>query len=133
MRKQSFLLIQLILVFLPFTLFASFVIATVLFSFITALLFSLFWLGAALLVLVPTLFVTVSLGIVVWIWAVCSFLATRWAYNMLPLGTSSSRVDTATPNGKTVVAMKAPDGYGNAEVRVKPAVPQKNFGTMEYN
>jgi hypothetical protein len=123
---QSFLFIQLLLSFTPIALFASFALATILFSFITALLFSLFWIGAALLVLVPTLFVTVSLGIAVWIWAVSSFLVTRWAYNMIPLSVRGG-MEVDMPNGKTVVVNKTGDGYGDVEAKVKPQVPAKTF------
>jgi hypothetical protein len=123
--KQSFLFIQLLLSFTPLALFASFALGTILFSFITALLFSLFWIGAALLVLVPTLFVTVSLGIAVWIWVVCSFIVTKWAYNMIPLGIRGG-MEVDMPNGKTVVVNKTGEGYGGVEAKVKPQVPAKS-------
>jgi hypothetical protein len=129
---QSFLLIQLLLSFTPLLLFGSFAVATILFSFISALLFSLFWIGAALLVLVPILFVTVSLGIGLWVWAVGSFLLARWVYGMVPLSVKGG-MEVAMPNGKTVVVNKSGDGYGDVEAKVKPGVPQREFGTTEYN
>jgi hypothetical protein len=55
------------------------------FILIQFLLSSLFWIGIALLLLVPTLFITVSLGIVLWVWAVSSFLIARWVYNFVPV------------------------------------------------
>ncbi len=99
-NAQSFLFIQLVFSFTPVALFASFALGTILFSFITALLFSLFW-----------IFVTVSLGIAVWIWAVSSFLVSRWAYNMIPLSVRGGMA-VDMPNGKTVVVNKTGDGYG---------------------
>jgi hypothetical protein len=78
---QTFVLIQTLLSFTPVALFFAFALGTLALSFITALLFSLFWIGIALFVLVPTLFITVSLGIVLWVWAVSSFLVARWVYN----------------------------------------------------
>merc|ERR1711964_922716 len=75
----TFLLFQLILSFTPIALFPSFSLGVLFLSLITALLFSLFWIGVALL---PTLFITVSLAIVVWVWAVSSFLVARWVYNV---------------------------------------------------
>jgi hypothetical protein len=70
--------------------------------------------------------VTVSLGIAVWIWAVSSFLVTRWAYNMIPLSVRGG-MEVNMPNGKTVVVNKTGDGYGDVEAKVKPQVPAKTF------
>jgi hypothetical protein len=82
---QTFVLIQTLLSFTPVALFLAFALGTLALSFITALLFSLFWIGIALFVLVPTLFITVSLGVVLWVWAVSSFLVARWLYNIVPV------------------------------------------------
>jgi len=82
---QTFVLIQTLLSFTPVAVFLAFALGTLALSFITALLFSLFWIGIALFVLVPTLFITVSLGIVLWVWAVSSFLVARWVYNIVPV------------------------------------------------
>jgi hypothetical protein len=82
---QTFVLIQTLLSFTPVALFLAFALGTLALSFITAFLFSLFWIGIALFVLVPTLFITVSLGIVLWVWAVSSFLVARWVYNIVPV------------------------------------------------
>ncbi|PMD58177.1 uncharacterized protein K444DRAFT_644112 [Hyaloscypha bicolor E] len=81
----TFVLIQFLLSSTPVALFLAFALGTLALSFITALLFSLFWIGVALLLLVPTLFITVSLGIVLWVWAVSSFLIARWIYNFVPV------------------------------------------------
>jgi len=83
------------------------------------LLFSLFWIGVALLVLVPTLFITVSLGIVVWIWAVSSFLVARWVYNVVPVNVRG-KAEMGLPNGKKVVVNKE-DGW-RSEGRVEGKV-----------
>jgi hypothetical protein len=42
-------------------------------------------------------------------------------------------MEVAMPNGKTVVVNKTGEGFGDVEAKVKPPVPQKNFGTTEYN
>jgi hypothetical protein len=83
--SQTFILIQFLLSSTPIALFLAFALGTLALSFITALLFSIFWIGIALLLLVPTLFITVSLGIVLWVWAVSSFLIARWVYNFVPV------------------------------------------------
>jgi membrane protein implicated in regulation of membrane protease activity len=88
--------------------FLAFALGTLALSFITALLFSLFWIGIALFVLVPTLFITVSLGIVLWVWAVSSFLVARWVYNIVP---SKSHVSTIPGDGKVV---KSESDHGNS-------------------
>ena len=84
----------------------------------TAIVFSLFWIGIALLVLLPTLFITVSLGIVVWIWAVSSFLIARWVYNFVPINVKG-RTEISLPNGKKAVVTKSGEGYGDFKGEVK--------------
>lgn len=84
-------------------------------SLIAALLFSLFWIGIALLILVPTLFITVSLGIVVWIWAVSSFLAARWVYNVVPVNVRG-KAEVGMPNGEKVVVNKQDGWSGEGKV-----------------
>ncbi|PVH87019.1 hypothetical protein DL98DRAFT_526323 [Cadophora sp. DSE1049] len=116
--RQTFLLSQLILSFTPIALFLSFSLGVLFLSLITALLFSLFWIGVALLVLVPTLFITVSLAIVVWIWAVSSFLIARWVYNVVPVSVRG-RTEVALPNGKTAVVEKTGEGYGDVKGEVR--------------
>jgi hypothetical protein len=116
---QSFLAIQILLSFTPVALFASFAVATILISFTSALLFSLFWIGAALLLLIPVLFVTISLGIAIWIWAVSSYLLAKWVYGLVPLSVKGG-VAVDMPNGKTVLANKTGEGYGDVETKVRP-------------
>lgn len=112
----SFLFIQLLLSFTPLALFLSFTIGTLFLSLISALLFSLFWIGVALLVLIPTLFVTVSLGIVVWVWAVTSFLVARWVYNIIPINVRG-KAEMGLPNGKKVVVDKGDGWRGEGKVK----------------
>jgi len=114
-------LIQFLLSFTPVALFLSFVLGALTLSLITALLFSLFWIGIALLVLVPTLFITVSLGIVVWIWAVSSFLVAKWVYNIVPVRVKGT-TELGLPNGKNVVVDKSGDGYGDFKGEVRDGV-----------
>lgn len=70
----------------------------------------------ALLVLVPTLFVTVSLGIAVWIWAVTSFLVARWVYNVVPVNVRG-KAEMGLPNGKKVVVNKSDGWMDNGEIK----------------
>lgn len=114
----TFLAAQLLLSFTPLALFLSFVLGTLALSLITALLFSLFWIGIALLVLIPTLFVTVSLGIVVWIWAVSSFVIVRWIYNSIPISVKGN-TEVALPSGKKVVVNKSGEGYGDVKGEIR--------------
>ncbi|KAI9762657.1 MAG: hypothetical protein M4579_000275 [Chaenotheca gracillima] len=78
-----FLFVQVVLSALPVLLFASFAAGTILLAFFAAVAFSLFWVGIALLLLVPTLFVTFSIGIFVWLWAVGTWLSVSFAYNFI--------------------------------------------------
>src|SRR6202012_5948959 len=116
LRRQTFLFVQLVLSFTPVALFLSFTVGTLLISLITALVFSLFWIGVALLVLVPTLFITISLGIAVWIWAVTSFLVARWVYNVVPVNVRV-RTEVGLPNGKKVVINKNDGWRDNGEIK----------------
>lgn len=109
---------QAVLSFTPLALFVSFAAGTVSLALITALLFSLFWLGAALLVLIPTLFVTVSLALGLWAWAVASFVVARWAYNLIPVSVRGG-VEVGMPNGKTVTVSKTGEGYGDVQASVE--------------
>lgn len=69
-----------------------------------------------LLVLIPTLFITVSLGIVVWIWAVTSFLVARWVYNVMPVNVKG-KTEIGLPNGKKVVVDKEDGWRGEGKVK----------------
>lgn len=115
--KKAFILIQTIFSALFIVMFLSFAISTIIFALGTAILFSVFWIGVALLLLLPTLFITVSLGILVWMWAVGSYLVARWAYAKIPVNV---RGDMAVemPNGKTMTVNKTGNGYGDVEARV---------------
>ena len=75
---------QATLAILPLLLFVSFVFSTILFAIGAALIFILFWLGVAMLVLAPTLLLTLALSVGVWAWGVATFLAVRWLYNLIP-------------------------------------------------
>lgn len=119
--KQAFLFIQLLVSFTPLAIFFAFVLGTILLSFITAALFCLFWIGVALVILIPTLFVTVSIGIMVWIWAVLSFIVARWVYNVVPIRTKG-KTEIDLYNGKKVVVSKTGEGFGDAKAEVNNGV-----------
>ena len=77
-----------------------------------------FWIGVALLILLPTLFITVSLAIAVWAWAVGSFLLARWVYSIIPLS-AKGKAEVGYLNGnKKVVAAKTGEGYGDVKAEV---------------
>lgn len=78
--SQTFLAIQITLSALPFLLFVSFTLATIVLAVVAALAFCIFWIGAALMILVPTLFAAVFAGIFIWIWAVGTYIFGRFAY-----------------------------------------------------
>jgi lysylphosphatidylglycerol synthetase-like protein (DUF2156 family) len=88
---QVFLVSQLIFCALPVTLFLSFALSTAVFALVSAVVFTLFWVVIALLVLTPVLFFTSSLAILVWLWTAGTFLAGRWILRKLSSG------DDATP------------------------------------
>lgn len=74
---------------MPLLAFVTFAISTILFALGVAVVFSLFWIGVALLALVPALLVTSCIGVLAWAWAVGSFVVARWIYTRLPVGVQS--------------------------------------------
>jgi len=98
--------VQLLLSFIPIAIFASFVFGVVVFTAIVAVSFALFWIGVALLVLIPVLLIAVSLAIGTWLWAVGTFLVSRWIYNALSLSVRGT-TEIAIPNTKKIVVSKS--------------------------
>lgn len=106
---------QLLLCFVPIAIFASFVFGVAVFTAIVAVSFALFCVGVALLVLIPVLFIAVSLAIGTWLWAVATFLVSRWIYNVLSLSMGGT-TEIAIPNTKKIVVSKSADGYADVKV-----------------
>lgn len=96
-------------------LFVSFAVSTTLFALVTAVVFSLFWVGVALLFLAPTLFVTGSVAVLVWMWAVSAIVVARWVYNLLPASSSEE-----VRNGSSPPPKKATDLPWNDSKREPP-------------
>ncbi|KAF6836199.1 hypothetical protein CMUS01_05501 [Colletotrichum musicola] len=111
----AFLLSQLVFSSLPVILFSAFALSTAAFAVGAAVVFALFWIGIALLVLVPTLFFTCSVGILVWVWAAGSFLLAKWLYEMSPVS-ARGVVEVDAPNGSKYAVVKNEDGV-DAQVR----------------
>ncbi|KAL5601849.1 hypothetical protein FOBRF1_009382 [Fusarium oxysporum] len=86
----SFIVSQLLLSFLPLLIFLTFSLSTILCALGAAIVFALFWIGVALLVLVPALLVTSSIAVLVWGWAIGSFIIARWLYNHSPVGVQNN-------------------------------------------
>ncbi|KAK1991313.1 hypothetical protein LX36DRAFT_685550 [Colletotrichum falcatum] len=105
----AFLLAQLIFSFLPVLVFVSFAASTIAFAFGAAAVFSLFWIGVALFILVPTLFFTCSIAVLVWVWAAGSFVIAKRLYEMSPIRATGD-LEVYAPNGKTFAVTKHEDG-----------------------
>ncbi|CAG7555855.1 unnamed protein product [Fusarium equiseti] len=88
----SFVVSQLLLSFLPLLIFVIFSLSTILFALGSAIIFALFWIGVALLILVPALLVTSSIAVLVWGWAVGSFVVARWLYNLSSVSVQNGEV-----------------------------------------
>ncbi|KAI9886756.1 MAG: hypothetical protein M1823_001465 [Watsoniomyces obsoletus] len=76
----TFLAIQIALSIIPLLLFITFTLVTLLLVIVAAIGISVFWIGAALLILIPTLFAALSFGLLVWIWVVGTYLFGRFIY-----------------------------------------------------
>lgn len=74
---QSFLVVQGLFSSLPLLLFGTFALGTIAVAALSALLFSLFWIGVAALVLGGTLFATSAFALLAWAWVVGAYLAAR--------------------------------------------------------
>ncbi|KAM3152395.1 hypothetical protein ABEW05_007200 [Botrytis cinerea] len=111
----TFLLATLSISLVPLFLFTTFTLSVLALSFVSAILFSFFWIGIALLLLVPTLFVTCGLGILVWVWAVSSWVVARWLYGFVPA--SNGTGELRFPNGKKMVVKKEEGEAPRAEYR----------------
>ncbi|KAI0157395.1 hypothetical protein GGR57DRAFT_65430 [Xylariaceae sp. FL1272] len=100
---------QAALAALPILFFLGFALSTLTFATLSALAFTFFWVGLALLFLIPTLLVTSGLGILVWLWVVGSYMVGRWAYNKLPVSVRGD-VQVDGPGGKQVIFHKQTNG-----------------------
>ncbi|KAK3359469.1 hypothetical protein B0T25DRAFT_514986 [Lasiosphaeria hispida] len=114
----AFLLAQLTFSLIPLLLFASFVASAFLFAFGAALLFTLFWLGVSLAILVPTLFITGGIGILAWAWAVASFIVVRWLYGVLQGIAGADGLEVQRYNGtkKNGIQVDAKSGGGDSKI-----------------
>ncbi|KAL2131836.1 hypothetical protein VTI74DRAFT_4550 [Chaetomium olivicolor] len=118
----SFVVAQILFAAAPILLFLFFVLSTLFFAFGCAVLFTLFWIGVALFVLVPTLLVGATVGFCVWASAAAFFVASRWGVGVLmrmadaatrELGDPSTRPnDKPTPTPRS---LSTPTGW--AEIR----------------
>lgn len=116
---QAFIVAQAIFSSLPIIVFSTFAVSTIVFALGVAVIFALFWVGVALLVLVPTLFFTCSVGILVWTWAAGSYLLARWLYEMSPVSAKGG-LEVETPNGQKFVVGKDEDGFEAHKVKGRP-------------
>jgi hypothetical protein len=73
-------------------IFLTFSLSTIVFVLGVAAVFALFWIGVALLILVPALVLTSSIAVLVWGWAVGSFVIARWLYMHSPVGVQNGEV-----------------------------------------
>ncbi|KAI8150612.1 hypothetical protein K4K49_011878 [Colletotrichum sp. SAR 10_70] len=112
----AFIVAQAIFSSLPIIVFSTFAVSTIVFALGAAVIFALFWVGVALLVLVPTLFFTCSVGILVWTWAAGSYLLARWLYEMSPVSAKGG-LEVETPNGQKFVVGKDEDGFEAHKVK----------------
>ncbi|QPG94124.1 hypothetical protein C2857_004870 [Epichloe festucae Fl1] len=105
----SFLVAQALFSSLPLFLFVAFSVSCVASALGAAIVFSLFWIGLALLALVPTLLLISSLAVLLWAWCVGSFFVARWFYTRAPFAVNAGvQVDAG---GKQVSILKDEHGF----------------------
>ncbi len=106
---QTFLATQIALSALPLLLFVSFSLVTLILVAVAAIALTLFWIGAALLILVPTLFATGSAALFIWIWAVGTYVFCRYAYRITKAGRKAAVESRPAKKMKAVA-----DGYSSS-------------------
>ncbi|KAI1125809.1 hypothetical protein F5Y10DRAFT_223202 [Nemania abortiva] len=111
-----FITAQLLLSLLPLLLFGGFVLSTIVLATVTALAFVLFWTGLALLFLVPTLFFTAGLALLLWVWAVGTYVTFRAFYSRLP----ASIRGPAGSDDKHVIFPHKEGGFASGTTRFRP-------------
>ena len=79
-----------------------------------------------MLVLTPVLFITSSLALGAWVWAVGTFLISRWIYNLVPVSVRGT-TEIAMPNHKKFVINKG-QGFGDVKVEVDEGRIRTNNG-----
>ncbi|KAI5865226.1 hypothetical protein GGS23DRAFT_594771 [Durotheca rogersii] len=103
----SFVSFQLFLSAVPLFLFISFATSTVAFALVAAVVFILFWVGVATLFLVPTLFLTFSVALLLWTWSAAAFFSGRWIYSRLPSSPDGKAGGVKLTNGVKKVKTEA--------------------------
>jgi hypothetical protein len=115
----AFIASQLFFSLLPLVLFVSFAVSTTLFAIVTAVIFSLFWIGVALVFLAPTLLVTGSVAMLAWLWAMSAIVVVRWVYNLLPASSDEARNGPPPPTKKVTTTKKV-------------TAPSRNYTKLEH-
>ncbi|KAI0427236.1 hypothetical protein F5Y09DRAFT_37481 [Xylaria sp. FL1042] len=80
-----FIVTQLLLALAPTLFFTTFVLGTLGFALLSAIVFTLFWALVALCFLLPTLLLTSGFAVLIWLWAVGSYVVARAIYMRLPV------------------------------------------------
>ena len=129
--SQSFVATQLALSALPLLLFFSFSVITLVVVAATAVLFAAFWIGAALLILVPTLFVTFFTALFIWIWVVGAYALWRFTYRMTTVGRNASAESRPVLPART--ALQEPEPPKGVEGVYLDRQPNISSGDQERN
>ncbi|KAI0847177.1 hypothetical protein F5Y00DRAFT_122365 [Daldinia vernicosa] len=114
----SFVAFQFTFCLAPLLLFAGFAATTIAVSLISAVLFSLFWIGVATLFLVPTLCLISTIALLLWAWAAATFFAGRWAYNRLPFSVDKQGRIVAHDSSEKKIIYDRKNGIG-ADLDIK--------------
>ncbi|KAI1102547.1 hypothetical protein F4804DRAFT_263783 [Jackrogersella minutella] len=117
----SFIACQLALSLAPLLLFTGFAATTIAVSLISAFLFSIFWIGIATLFLVPTLFITFGIALLLWAWGAATFFAGRWIYDNFPISFDSDGKVVANSGGKRIIFEKKDDDGTDFDIKAEAA------------
>ncbi|KAI0906596.1 hypothetical protein F4823DRAFT_606547 [Ustulina deusta] len=79
-----FVATQILSALVPTLLFTTFVLSVLVFALLSTVAFTLFWTLVALVFLLPTLLLASGFAVLMWLWAVGSYVVARAVYMRLP-------------------------------------------------
>lgn len=118
---------------IPLLLFVMITVGVFVFSFVaalvvavlSALLFTVFCVGFALLLLLPTLFVTTSTGVGVWLWGWAAYHLVKWF--------RGADMEKQLPKLRSGLASNVRGGYGGDNVSISNETNEKYLPSYEQD
>lgn len=124
-----FIATHLLLSTAPILIFLSFATSTVVFSLTAAILFSLFWIASATVVLATALFVSISTGMTIWAWIAGAITIMKWAYAKFLAADRELSEKLSGQTGNTEDNAGKQENYGQVNGDVYTQQPPNLYGS----